>query len=189
MKKLLLVCLLTLLSFSALAGWQLDSKQSLINFVSIKKSTIAEVHHFKSLSGGVEDGVAKISIDLLSVETNIPIRNERMQSLLFDTSKYSSAFITATIDTSKLNSLTVGQRYQEELELKLDLHGITNNITATVSVTKLSDDSIMVHSVSPVILKASDFGLDQGIEALRSIAKLPVISLAVPVTFNLIFSK
>ena len=184
MKQLLSLCLLTLLSFNAQAGWQLDNEKSLINFISIKKSTIAEVHHFKSLSGTIADEVAKVNIDLLSVETNISIRNERVKSVLFDTSKYSSAFISAKIDASILSALKIGQRFQKELVLTLDLHGITNKIPATVNVTKLSDDSIMVHSVNPVILKASDFGLDKGIEELASIAKLSVISSTVPVTFN-----
>lgn len=189
MKKLLFLCFLTLLSFNVQAAWQLNNQQSLINFVSIKKSNVAEVHHFKSLSGTLSDKAAKVSIDLLSVETNIPIRNERMKSMLFDTSKYSSATITAAIDISTLNDLKVGQHYQEKLSLTLDLHGITNSVPATVGVVKLTDDSLLVYSVNPIIINASDFGLNKGIEALRSIAKLPVISSAVPVTFNLVFNR
>jgi len=189
MKKLLFLCFLTLLSFNAQAAWQLKNQQSIINFVSIKKSTIAEVHHFKSLSGTIADDAVKVSIDLLSVETNIPIRNERMKSMLFDTSEYSSASIAAKIDSSILDNLKVGRHYQEKLSLTLDLHGITNTIPASVGVVKLSDDSVLVYSVNPVIINASDFGLNKGIEALRSIAKLPVISSAVPVTFNLVFNR
>ena len=189
MKKLLYLCLLALLSFNAQAAWQLNNEQSLINFVSIKASSIAEVHHFKSLSGSISDKTANVSIDLLSVETNIPIRNERMKSMLFDTSKYSSTTITTSIDPASFSDLKVGEHYQEKLNLMLDLHGITNAVPASVGVVKLDDDSLLVYSVNPVIINAADFGLNKGIEALRSIANLPVISSAVPVTFNLVFNQ
>jgi polyisoprenoid-binding protein YceI len=189
MKKLLLLCLTVLLSFNAQADWKLNDDQSSVNFISIKKSTVGEVNHFNSLSGSLKNGSARVVIDLSSVETNIPIRNERMQKMLFEVSKFSSATITAEIDSSKLDSLKGGERYQENINLILDLHGITNKITATVQVIKLSNSGILVYSVIPVIINASDFGLANGVEALREIANLPVISAAIPVTFSLVFNK
>lgn len=189
MKKLLLLCFISLLSLNAQAEWKLNDDQSSVNYISIKKSTAGEVNHFNTLSGSLNNGDASVVIDLSSVETNIPIRNERMQKMLFEVSKYASATITTKFESSKLASLKVGERYQEKADLNLDLHGITKKIIATVQVVKLSDSSVLVYSVHPVIINASDFGLANGVEALREIAKLPVISAAIPVTFSLVFTK
>jgi hypothetical protein len=40
-----------------------------------------------------------------------------------------------------------------------------------------------------MLLSASSLGLAEGVEQLRAIANLPDISLAVPVTFQLLFEK
>jgi polyisoprenoid-binding protein YceI len=180
---------MTLLSFNAYAAWELNNSQSSVNFVSVKKSAVGEIHHFNSLSGSLENGNAKVIINLSSVETNIPIRNDRMQSMLFEVSKYSSATITTKVDSSKLANLKNGERYQDNIDLTIDLHGISKKITSTVQVVKLTNSSVLVYSERPVVIKASDFGLAKGVEALRTVAKLPVISTAVPVTFSLVFNK
>jgi len=182
---------MTFLSFNVQAAWQLKNDQSTVNFVSIKKSSVGEVHHFKSLSGLIDNGNAKIEIeiDLLGVETNIPIRNERMQSMLFEVSKFTSASITTKIDNSKFDNLKSGEQYEENVDLTVNLHGVTRKIKVAIQVVKLANNSLLVYSEYPVILKASDFGLANGIQALREIAKLPSISTVVPVTFSLIFSK
>ena len=180
---------MAMLSFNAQADWKLNDDQSSVNFISIKKSTVGEINHFNSLSGSLKDGRATVAIDLSSVETNIPIRNERMQKMLFEVSKFSTATITTKIDNARLDSLKGGDLYQDNVNLELDLHGITNKITATVQVVKLSSSSVLVYSVFPVVINASDFGLAAGVEALREIASLPSISTAIPVTFSLVFNK
>ncbi len=77
--------LLSALCFSAsqvYADWQLEADQSHIHFVSIKKAQVGEVHTFKQLSGSIdESGKAAITIQLDSVETQVPIRNERMREM------------------------------------------------------------------------------------------------------------
>jgi len=158
MKKVLSLFLMALWSLNAQAqaDLQLNNKQSAINFVSIKKSTVGEVHHFKSLSGTYRNGEAKVEIDLSSVETSIPIRNKRMQNMLFDVSQYPLATITTKLDSATLDKLNVGQYIQEKLDLTLNLHGIVNKVSATVNIVKLSNNVILVYSVYPVMINASD---------------------------------
>lgn len=189
MKKIVMLCMLCMPVCGWAADWSLDGNQSTLNFVSVKKGAVGEVHHFNGLKGSIDDGQAKISVDLSSVETGVAIRNERMQSMLFDVSHFATATITADISRLKVAALKPGETLSADLPLTLDLHGMRKDMHADVTVVALDDGSLLVSSRAPVIVKAADFGLDAGIEALREVAKLPSIATAVPVTFQLHFSR
>ena len=189
MKYLLTLSALLMVTFSAHADWELNNEKTSVNFISIKKSTAGEIHKFNMLSGSINENKVRVSIDLSSVETNIPIRNDRMKSMLFEVVNFSSAEITTTIDKNKLDNLKTGESYQKEMKLQLSLHGKNKDISSLVQVTKQSDNSVLVYSIHPVIINAADYNLSNGIEKLRKVAKLPSISAAVPVTFNLVFNK
>ena len=186
--KLSLIALFSL-SSQALAAWKLDNQNSNLSFVSVKKSTIAEVHSFTKLTGKVsEQGVAKIIIDLTSVETNIPIRNERMQQHLFETSSFSSATIESQFSPDIFNKLSKQDSILTTLTFTLTLHGKQQSLSSKVRVSEI-DDRIVVSSMQPVIVNAAQFDLVNGIEKLRALASLPSIATAVPVSFNLSFVK
>ena len=71
-----------LLSWASLAqaAWQLSADESSLTFVTTKATHVAEVHSFKSLTGSVdEQGRVAVSVALASVDTLIPIRDERMR--------------------------------------------------------------------------------------------------------------
>lgn len=171
----------------AAAQWELDSERSSINFISVKNSAIAETHSFASLVGYIgKSGNVQVSIDLNSVETMIPIRNERLQKLLFETADFPNATVAASVDPAVLAAVTEGGAVSTEIPVKLSLHGLEQKLTAAVTV--FSDGgSLRVMSSRPLILSASDFGLAGGVEALREVAGLASISTAVPVTLNLHF--
>lgn len=190
MKNYVLCFLSLLLAFGAQADWQLQGDSSSVNFISIKKSAVGELHSFKQLSGSIDNkGLVKVSIDLASVETNIGIRNERMKSMLFDVKRFAAADILATVDSEKLKAMKSGDFYHENLDIVLSLHGIDKKMTAALAVFKLADGRLRVSSLRPLIIAAQDFGLSEGVEALRVVANLPAISTAVPVTFDLVFSE
>lgn len=181
------LCLLT--STNALAAWQLDNKDSSLSYVSTKNSAIAEVNHFGKMQGEVSNkGDASLQIDLTSVETNISIRNERTKQHLFEVNKYSSASITTKFEADVVKGLEQGQSAIAKLPFTLALHGQKQSFDAEVRITKLAD-KLIVSSMSPVIIYAASFELVKGIEKLRTIAKLPSIATAVPVSFNLTFNK
>ncbi|MDP5003900.1 MAG: YceI family protein, partial [OM182 bacterium] len=97
-------------SASASAQWSLDLDNSQLSFVTVKAEHIAEVHSFSRLEGQIDAaGNARISIDLSSVETGIAIRNERMQSMLFETGLYPQAAVSAAINTDALSAIAVGE--------------------------------------------------------------------------------
>lgn len=188
--KHLALASLMLLPVSALADWQLIGNESSINFVSVKKSQIAETHHFKGLSGKIaDDGKASVKIDLASVETNIPIRNERMQQMLFDTAKYASASINTQVDVDKLMALKPGQTMTIDSKVTVDLHGQQQTEPATLQVTGLQGDRILVTTSSAILLHAGNYQLLEGVERLRKIAGLDSISPIIPVTAKLVYAK
>jgi|TARA_B110000196_G_C20980717_1_gene583269 hypothetical protein len=184
------LCLLLVLTQFCIADWQLRSDRSVLNFVSIKNNQIAEVHRFLELSGTVNtEGLAQVDIKLNSVETNILIRNDRMKSMLFELDLFTVASATAKLDIQGFAGLDTGTSLNTDMTLELDLHGVKSPIAAKVKVTRVTAKLWQVTSVKPMIINASAFNLDQGIEALRAIAGLSSIGTAVPVTFNLEFTK
>jgi polyisoprenoid-binding protein YceI len=190
--KSLLKTLLLLPVFMAqpvLAQWSLDNDASTLSFVTVKADHVAEVHTFEMLSGSVaRSGAVTVSIELASVNTNIAIRNERMQAMLFETSLFPNANISAQIDIAALGSMAAGASHTLQVPFQLDIHGVSTDYTADVLVTRLQS-GLLVSSVKPVIVTAEAHNLVTGVEALREIAGLPVISRAVPVSFTLVFEQ
>ena len=170
------------------AQWELDSGKSAVNFVSIKNDTVAEIHSFTSLVGYIGvDGKVQLGIDLDSVETLVPIRNERMRELLFETAKFPAANISAQVDPVILAAAVDGAVVTADLPVTLSLHGIEQALTVPVVVVGESDKRLWVLTARPVMVNAADFGLGGGVTALRDIAGLKAISVAVPVTLQLVF--
>ena len=187
-KKLTLLISLLFLSLAAQAGYQLDNAHSSLYFVSIKKDKIGEVHTFEKLIGSVDDeGVAEVTVNLVSVKTNIEIRDERMRSLLLETDMFPTANVSANLDMESLASVGVGEVRVMPLELTLDLHGKSKLVQTELQIIGLNAGDLLVSTVKPIMLNAFDFGLGAGIKKLMDVAKLPSIALAVPVSFNLVF--
>ena len=189
-KTLLYFWVLFLFSTPVFPDWNLVNEESRINFISIKASDIAEIHTFKELSGSVKDnGQAQVVINLSSLETLIPIRNERMGNLLFETKVYPIASFKLKLDLQTFLLTEVGKSSDVTLRGVLELKGKQFTMPVKISVTRLSDQSFLVKSSEPLLLNAGSLGLSDGIESLRVIAGLPSISKSVPVTFSLIFRQ
>lgn len=168
------------------ADWNVDKANSQLNFMSIKKTSIAENHVFQSFTGSIADsGALQLTIDLSSVDTNIEIRNQRMRDYLFDVANFASAEFAAQVDMQAVDTLAVGQSQQMQLEGQLSLHGQTVPTTLDLMVSKLAADKLFVTTAKPVIVQADQFDLAKGIDKLMALAKLPSISHAVPVSFYL----
>jgi polyisoprenoid-binding protein YceI len=186
--KLLLAAAGILFGGQVFAAWTLDNNASQVSFVSVKAGDIAESHRFTQASGDLSaDGTASVTIQLASVDTLIPIRDERMREMLFYTNTFPTATITTKLDMAEVNDLGVGASKATVMELMLDLHGKQVPLTAEVSVGRLGKSTLFVASRKPVILNAASVDLVDGIEALREVAGLPSISNAVPVSFVLTF--
>lgn len=188
--KSILIFLLSLYSSFSFADWVLVPEDSNLTFVSIKKDKVGEIHNFSELEGVIrKNGEVFLDIKLASVETNIPIRNERMKTYLFETDAFPSAKIMGKVELSKVAKLKKGSYYHVEQAVELTMHGKTKNLVAHLQVFKLNDNQIQVSTLNPVLINASDFVLSDGIAKLQELAKLPSIAHVVPVNFNFVFQK
>lgn len=171
-----------------LADWVLDPERSHLSFISIKSKDIAEIHSFEKMSGRVDDeGQVDLALMLDSVETLIPIRNERMREVLFKTTDYQKATLQAKVDSAVLNGMEVGEIGELVGEARLSLHGETQPMTMHLQIGKIAPGLLMVASRKPLVVDAEQFGLGEGVEQLREIAGLESISHAVPVSFVMTF--
>ncbi len=181
---------LLLFSTPAFSDWNLVNDESQINFISIKASDIAEIHTFKDLSGSVKNsGEAQVIVNLASLETLIPIRNERMANLLFETKLYPTATFKLGVDLQTILLTEVGKSLDFTFTGILELKSKQFSMPIKLSVTRLGDRSFSVTSSEPLLLNVDRLGLSAGLESLRVIASLPSISKSVPVTFSLIFRQ
>ena len=167
LKRLYYLILLVFLYFPLTAsanpfegGWQLQTGQSTIGFLSVKKGTIAEYSGFASFSGQIDPtGAAEIVIAMDSVDTKIDLRNVRMRFLFFETFKHGEARIKATIPPELVADLPSHTRKTVDLSVSLTLHGIETNLTAPVAVTLMDNNTVNVSTVQPIILSLADFDL------------------------------
>ena len=191
--KLCRLCATTLLlvpAGAAWAQWELDGTQSAVNFISVKNDSVAEVHSFASLLGYIgADGKVQLTINLDSVETMVPVRNERMREMLFDTVKFPAATVAATVDPALLAAVKEGGTVTTDLAATLSLHGKEKALTIPVVVVGEKGGQLRVFTSHPVIVNAADFDLEAGVAALQAVAGLKAISTAVPVTIHLEFSQ
>lgn len=179
-----------LISFSSSAAWQLDNSQSALRFVTVKNSLVAETHSFKTLSGTwSDDGVVNVSIDVKSLDTLVPIRNERMLEHLFHATKFPTITATTKLDPNTVASLAIGATTHQKVELSLTLLDQTQTVRVDLNLVKLADNKVLAYTQSPVLVNAANFKLDAGVAKLQEIAKLKAIELVVPTTFSVVFQR
>ena len=173
----------------AQAHWSLDNDASSLSFVTVKAEHVAEAHTFDSLSGTIgDDGGVEISIELASVNTMIPIRNERMQEMLFETNLFPDATISGAINLDALTGMDAGSSVARQIDFELSLHGQSVALAADVQITR-TGEGVIVSTLKPIIVMADSFALTAGVEMLREVAGLPSISRAVPVSFTVVFEE
>ncbi|WP_296256639.1 MULTISPECIES: YceI family protein [unclassified Pseudomonas] len=185
----LLLASLAVLSLPVQANWYLDNESSRLSFISTKNSDTSEVHRFLNLHGNVDPkGLAELQVELDSVSTGIPLRDERLRRQLFDVKQFPEARITAQLDMRPINALAPGAQLELRLPLKVQMHGQTQSYNAQLLATRLDDRRFQVVTLEPLVLHAEDFGLLAGLEGLRKAADLSAIGFSVPVGAVLIFT-
>ena len=182
--------LLTLgVSLSAQASWYLDGESSRLSFITTQNANIADVHRFLVLHGKVDrKGLAQLRIEMDSVNSAVPLRDERMRDVLFDFKHFPEAQISAQIGLQPINDLANGAQLELHLPVTVSLRGKQHTYEAELLATRLDERRFQVVTLEPVVLHAEDFDLMPGVATLRKAAGLASISLSVPVGAVLIFT-
>jgi polyisoprenoid-binding protein YceI len=163
--------------------WKLIPEHSSLSIITTKNNSIAEVSEFTDFTGQINpDGKLLITLNMNSLETNIPIRNERIQQHLFQTDIYDTAEIRANLKPTDLN---IGVH---SITFDVDLHGVSAILEAEFMVFEQFGNKIVtLHK--PLIINAKTFGLENGITTLKNLANLDTIDLSVPVNLILSFES
>ena len=189
LSKTLAFLLLAGATLPAHADWYLDGESSRLSFISTKNANLSEVQRFLVLHGKVDaTGLAEVEVELDSVNSGIPLRDERMRKELFEIQTFPEALITAQIDLRPINDLAPGAQLELRLPLTVNLHGKQHQYNAELLATRLDDRRFQVVTLEPLVINAEDFDLAPGLETLRKVADLSAISLSVPVGAVLIFT-
>ena len=176
-------------SLSAQANWYLDGESSRLSFITTHNANVSNIHRFLVLHGKVErNGRAQVRIEMDSVNSAVPLRDERMRDVLFDFKHFPEAQITAQIDLQPINDLANGAQLELHLPVTVSLRGKQHTYEAQLLATRLDERRFQVVTLEPLMLQAEDFGLQPELEALRKIAGLSAISFSVPVGAVLIFT-
>ena len=186
------VCALVLtlgVSLCAQANWYLDGESSRLSFITTQNANVANVHRFLVLHGKVDGkGLAKLLIEMDSVNSDVPLRDERMRDVVFDFKHFAEAQITAQIDLPLINELASGAQIELHLPVTVSLRGKQHTYNAQLLATRLDERRFQVVTLEPLVLQAEDFGLQSSLETLRTLAGSSAISLSVPVNAVLIFT-
>jgi polyisoprenoid-binding protein YceI len=166
---------------------QVDAQASYIRFISVKKSSVAEVGEFKQFTGEVSgDGSLKLAIDLGSVDTAIDIRDQRLRDELFEIVTFPQATVAGKIDLPAVQALAPGQELALTVDVTLSLHAVQQPVQAQLLAVRLADGSLRVATVDPILLSLEELGLAGGVQKLQELAGLVSIDLVVPVYFSLV---
>lgn len=182
--------LLTLgVSLSAQASWYLDGESSRLSFITTQNANVANKHRFLVLHGKVDrKGHAQLRIEMDSVNSAVPLLDERMRDQLFDFKHFPEAQITAQINLQPINELAPGAQVELRLPVTVSLRGKQHTYEAELLATRLDEQRFQVVTLEPLMLQAEDFGLQPDLETLRKSAGLSAISFSVPVNAVLIFT-
>lgn len=164
-------------------NWQLLTTESQLSFVTTKNKTMTEEHTIQFSGGYINaDRQLVIKADLLTVNTNIEIRDQRMRDILFQVDQ----FPLATISTQLDRHLPLLKPFS--IQFDLDLHGISKTMDAVIMIQSVGDQ-LVVTNFEPVLVNGKDFALDGAINQLTKIASLLSIDYSVLVDFKLAFEK
>ncbi len=180
------------ISFYSVIGatteWLTQPSTSYLHFLSTKQQVLTETHQFDDFYASLKpvsehQYLLRASVDLTSVNTAIPIRDERMKKLFFKVLQFPNASLRATLPPPT-SLVEAGSVINYELPAQLSLHGKIRPVVLSLSITRLNNDTLVVNTRKPLLINTADYGLKNGVNALKAIAALSHISTVIPVTFQ-----
>lgn len=170
-------------------GWKLDAAASELQFLSVKKNSVAENSGFATFSGVISpEGAAEVRIQMDSVDTNIDLRNVRMRFLFFETFNFPEAVITTQLPADELVDLHKTRHKIIELPYTLQLHGLSQDRVAQVAISLIDNDRVSVANTTPIAIALPDFNLEEGRAKLEEAAGVDILPFGF-VSFGFVFDR
>lgn len=172
------------------ATWLVNPKNSIIQFDSTKilktGKKVKESNTLSSVKGSIDpQGRFDIDIDLDSLETHIPIRNDRVKKYLFHTERQRYAKIRGELSPSNLQLLkSFDGEATTTQKFTLNLNGVQLPVTGEF-IFNHKGKNTSIKSSKPIVLSIQDLHAESGLYKLIRLAGLDTISFEVPVKVNL----
>ncbi|MXX98400.1 MAG: YceI family protein, partial [Gammaproteobacteria bacterium] len=120
--------------------------------------------------------------DLNSLDTNVPIRDERIAEHVFLSKQYPQAIVSATIDG--LEQLNYARK---QIEATLAMRGQSHRLQGEVIVKRSNPDTLQIQTVTPILVDANAYGMLDGFAKLKELVGLMQIPTTIPVSLHLVF--
>lgn len=154
---------------------RVDVAKSKLSLSMIKdrdlKSPVTATMGVRDGAVSLDTGKARLSIDLDTFDSAIPLRNERVRGIFFETSGVGWDTVElsiAKIPDDVLATLRDKKRVSATLDADVKLHGKTVKIALPVDASYMGT-TLLVKSAQAVEIKVSDFGLTDNLKHLSSI--------------------
>jgi hypothetical protein len=172
----------------------LDLKASKLRLTTIKDHVTPVAATMTMRDGAVSlDGPsphARLLVDLDSFDSTIPIRNERVRNIFFETSAigWDTADLTFDVPKELVDRLRKERKLtQAKLEGTLKVHGSSSKLPVTVDAG-WDGAKLWVKSAGPVDVKVSNLGLTENLHRLNVICMHDSIDDVVKVDVDLVFT-
>ena len=183
---------------SAPGEYPVDVEKSQLSLSVIKDrdTTSPVVATLRLRDGAVSlDGTppsARLSVDLDSFDSSIPLRNERVRGIFFETSALGWETAELTVPSIPADVVqTLRQRKiasHVTLDAKLQVHGQSEPLTLLVDAGYADDGRLWVKTASPAQVKISGVGLAGNLRRLSSICMHDSIDDIVNITASFEFA-
>ena len=134
---------------------------------------------------------ARLSVDLNTYDSRIPLRNERVKKFFFETTGL--GWETAELVIPRLPDAVVAslrdtrKATHAKLDGELKVHGHTSKLVLVVDAAYESDGRLTVKTAAPVEVKVSDLGMTDNLKRLSAICMHDSIDDVVKVEATLEF--
>ncbi|WP_163833641.1 YceI family protein [Spartinivicinus ruber] len=189
-KQLLLGALLTAAVSQVQAAWLVQSENSKVNFITEKIFTndksVKETQLISGVAGEVDNQKqAEIKIDLATIDTKIPVRNDRIKKWVLDITNYRYATVKADLSAINEQKIAVGDSKQMAVDGSLTIREATLPIQLFVKVTKNSATHYSVVSYKDTSININQYGGEDGIQKMTQVMGLKSINPVVSVKWEL----
>ena len=188
LKRLLIIYLLILFCLPVnAADWQLNRERSSISYLSSKQATVEtplmfESNLFREFSGTIDGTQVELVVELDSLDTKVPIRDERVAEHVFLSKQYPQAIVSATVDDiEQLNY------ERKQISATLTMRGQSRDLQAEVIIERSDPKTLRIQTTTPVLVDANAYGMLDGFATLKQLVGLMQIPTTIPVSLHLVF--
>ena len=188
LKRLLIIYSLILFCLPVdAADWQLNSERSAISYLSSKQATVEtplmfESNLFREFSGTINGTQVELVVELDSLDTKVPIRNERVAEHVFLSKQYPQATVSATVDD--IGQLSYARK---QISATLTMRGQSRDLQAEVIIERSDPQTLRIQTTTPVLVDANAYGMLDGFSTLKQLVGLMQIPTTIPVSLHLVF--